>query len=152
MGRKTSKADLILEEARGRVEDAQNEVNDASKRFDISMAKLRAHQEAYVALERQLAREPRRPKSVQPVAKKSKPAATTETGKEIATTATKCAVPNCGLPASDYVHSLTTNLGAHIFHAKIKVKGSKKEELPPLPDNPEEFQHGVVKRKLRKSR
>ena len=149
---RVSKADLILQEARGRVEDAQNEVNDASKRFDISMAKLRAHQEAYVALERQLAREPRRPKS-QPAPsagarsprkpKTDSLSANIEGGTVNVTPALtgKCAVPNCGLPESDDIHH--PKFGEHTFHAKIKVKGSKKEPIV-LPDDPDTFSHELV--------
>lgn len=63
MARKQTRAQIILSEARARVDNAQLSVDTAVTQVDIYRAALMAHQHAYDALERSLAPKPRKAKA-----------------------------------------------------------------------------------------
>lgn len=68
MGRKTTKADVILKEAEERIAKAAvvvdgllEELNDAQSRLETARAILTVHQNTFAALQKSLAREPAKP-------------------------------------------------------------------------------------------
>lgn len=63
MGKRTTKADLVLREAQERVEKANHKVQECLNALESARAVQNAHTEAYYALERSLAPKPRVTKS-----------------------------------------------------------------------------------------
>lgn len=70
MSRGPTKAQLILQEARNRLEIAKRGVREAQDKVTIAQATLFAHQEAYDALEMALARKSSKSQSAAPGAGK----------------------------------------------------------------------------------
>lgn len=134
MAKRSIKADVALQEARGRVVEAKDRVDSLRNQLEVAVAVFETQKAAYVTLERALTREPRKPNpkstSAPSAEKKSKKASTdssvanTEAETVNATTAAVCAIPNCGQLEMSQIHFNDSHPKFHKFHAATKTKGA----------------------------
>lgn len=162
MGKQSTKAEIVLQGARDRIETARREVEAAEDGLsralfvrDTKLAVLGALTAEYSALETSLTsvkRKVRAPKSAPAAPRRSsgnteqkEPTASSVASGESVGSVTgqdgeKCAI--CGTEELSIEHDKDLE-GYHKYRTEIKKKRGK-DNVPILPENPEDFQHGAT--------
>jgi hypothetical protein len=145
MAKRTSKAEIILRDARDYAIEAKDRRDSLRAQLDVAEAVYEALQLNYAALEQGLARKTS-PKS-QSVPSAGKPSRRNKPGDSSSPssgtekeTASGVAVCDCGFGKLAPVHDSRLDAFDHIFRPVT----NKKQKPISLPDNPEEFQHGAT--------
>lgn len=131
MSKRTTKRDVILEEAREWVKQAEYEVKEKEIALAESRARLEAHQAICFMLEQSLAPQPRQSSATsRPMKKRSD----TVTLTRVITEGDICSRPDCEFRYDDKVHHVTAYPGYHVFvHAddrRAKKSSSKSTRKP----------------------